>query len=55
MKIPSKRPKGNCWKKPGLIAKSWTKILTMHLSNSVTDELAVIYLARDLEQAESIS
>lgn len=34
----------------GLVAKSWTKILTMHLSNSVSDELSVIYLARDLEE-----
>jgi 8-oxo-dGTP pyrophosphatase MutT (NUDIX family) len=34
----------------GLVAKSWEKILTMHLSNSVTDEHAIIYLARDLEQ-----
>ncbi len=34
----------------GLIAKSWKKILTMHLSNSVSDELSVIYLARDLEE-----
>ena len=34
----------------GLVAKSWAKILTMHLSNSVTDEIAFIYLARELEQ-----
>ena len=34
----------------GLVAKSWTKILTIHLSNSVTDEIAFIYLARELEQ-----
>ncbi len=34
----------------GLVAKSWTKILTMHLSNSVSDELSVIYLARDLKE-----
>jgi 8-oxo-dGTP pyrophosphatase MutT (NUDIX family) len=34
----------------GLVAKSWTKILTMHLSNSVSDELSVIYMARDLEE-----
>jgi 8-oxo-dGTP pyrophosphatase MutT (NUDIX family) len=34
----------------GLVAKEWTKILTMHLSNSVSDELAYIYLARNLEQ-----
>ena len=32
----------------GLTAGSWMKILTMHLSNSVTDERAIIYLARDL-------
>ena len=37
----------------GLIANSWTKILTMHLSNSVTDEWAVLYLARELEQQEA--
>ncbi len=37
----------------GLIANSWTKILTMHLSNSVTDEWSVIYLARDLEEQEA--
>ncbi len=37
----------------GLIAKNWTKILTMHLSNSVTDEWAVIYLARGLEQKDA--
>jgi 8-oxo-dGTP pyrophosphatase MutT (NUDIX family) len=37
----------------GLIANDWTKILTMHLSNSVTDEWAVIYLARGLEQKEA--
>jgi 8-oxo-dGTP pyrophosphatase MutT (NUDIX family) len=34
----------------GLKADEWTPILTLHLSNSVTDELAVIYLARKLEQ-----
>ena len=34
----------------GLVAKEWTEILTLHLSNSVSDELAIIYLARNLEQ-----
>jgi len=34
----------------GLKAAEWTAILTLHLSNSVTDELAIIYLARKLEQ-----
>jgi 8-oxo-dGTP pyrophosphatase MutT (NUDIX family) len=37
----------------GLVAKEWTKILTMHLSNSVSDELSVIYLARDIEMQTS--
>ena len=36
----------------GLFAKQWKKILTMHLSNSISDELAVIYLARELEQRQ---
>ena len=34
----------------GLSAKSWTVIQRMHLSNSVSDELAIIYLARDLKE-----
>ena len=37
----------------GLVAGSWTTLMEMHLSNSITDERAVIYLARDLEQFES--
>lgn len=34
----------------GLIAEHWEKILEMHLSNSVSDELAIVYLARNLVQ-----
>jgi len=34
----------------GLLANQWDLLLKMHLSNSVTDELAIIYMARDLEQ-----
>lgn len=34
----------------GLLANNWEKILEMHLSNSVSDELGIIYLATDLEQ-----
>ncbi len=37
----------------GLVARSWTKILTMHLSNSVSDEFSIIYMARDLEEHKS--
>jgi 8-oxo-dGTP pyrophosphatase MutT (NUDIX family) len=34
----------------GLVATDWTQIVEMHLSNSVSDEYAVIYLARGLKQ-----
>lgn len=34
----------------GLVAHKWTEIQTMHLSNSVSDEYGIIYLAQDLEQ-----
>lgn len=34
----------------GLVARKWKEILRMHLSNSVTDELSIIYLATDLTQ-----
>jgi 8-oxo-dGTP pyrophosphatase MutT (NUDIX family) len=34
----------------GLVAHRWQPILRMHLSNSVSDELSIIYLARGLEQ-----
>jgi len=37
----------------GLIAEQWTPILTLHTSNSVTDEKAVIYLAQNLTQGPS--
>jgi len=36
----------------GLVAKEWTQLLEMHLSNSVTDEKAILFLARGLEQHE---
>ncbi len=34
----------------GLMAEEWTELFQMHLSNSVSDELAIIYLARQLTQ-----
>lgn len=37
----------------GLKASNWVEIQRMHLSNSVSDELAIIYLARDLKQFEA--
>ncbi len=32
----------------GLKAAQWTKLIEMHLSNSISDELSIIYLAREL-------
>lgn len=37
----------------GLYAGYWEKILECDVSNSVTDEMAVLYLARDLSQGPS--
>ncbi len=37
----------------GLTAKKWQKVLDMHISNSVTDEVAVVYIARDLTMGEA--
>lgn len=34
----------------GLIAQQWEEILRMHLSNSVSNELSIIYLATGLQQ-----
>jgi ADP-ribose pyrophosphatase len=37
----------------GLKAGEWTELLRMHLSNSVSDELGIIYLAQGLQQFEA--
>lgn len=37
----------------GLSAGRWDRILEMHMSNSVTDERAVAYLARDLSHGDA--
>ena len=36
----------------GLKAERWTELQRMHLSNSVSDELSIIYLAQGLQQFE---
>jgi 8-oxo-dGTP pyrophosphatase MutT (NUDIX family) len=36
----------------GLVANKWEKILEMHLSNSVSDEFCIVYLATDLISGE---
>jgi ADP-ribose pyrophosphatase len=37
----------------GLKADNWTEIQRLHLSNSVSDELSILYLARELTQFEA--
>ena len=37
----------------GLKADSWTELQRLHLSNSVSDELSILYLARGLKQFEA--
>ncbi len=37
----------------GLVAKKYMELCRIHTSNSATNELAIIYLARELEQTES--
>jgi 8-oxo-dGTP pyrophosphatase MutT (NUDIX family) len=36
----------------GLEANSWEKLMELHLSNSVSNEKAIVYLAKDLTQGE---
>lgn len=38
----------------GIAATDWKHLLTMHLSNSVSDELAIVYLATGLKEGEAI-
>jgi 8-oxo-dGTP pyrophosphatase MutT (NUDIX family) len=37
----------------GLVAKEWNQILTMHLSNSVSDEVSLVFIAKSLTQQEA--
>ncbi len=37
----------------GLTAGAWAEIMTLHTSNSITDELGFVFLARDLEQGDT--
>jgi len=38
----------------GLVASEWSVLQELHLSNSVSDELAILFLARGLEQQEAM-
>lgn len=37
----------------GLSADDWTEILNLHPSNSITDEFAIVYVARGLTEGET--
>jgi len=37
----------------GLLAKNWDLILKLHTSNSVTDEVGFVFLAKDLSEGEN--
>ena len=37
----------------GLSATTWTKIMRLHTSNSITDELGIVYLAQNLSEGET--
>ena len=50
---PLEAAKRELLEETGLKASRWTELQRMHLSNSVSDELSIIYLARGLEQHEA--
>ena len=37
----------------GILARRWTSLLTLHTSNSVTDEVARIFVAQDLSHGDN--
>ncbi|HEY4322358.1 MAG TPA: NUDIX hydrolase [Mucilaginibacter sp.] len=49
---PLESAKRELLEETGLKAQNWSELLRIHLSNSVSDELSIIYLARDFEQFE---
>lgn len=50
---PLESAKRELLEETGLKAIRWTEIQRMHLSNSVSDEWSIIYLAQDLRQFEA--
>jgi ADP-ribose pyrophosphatase len=51
---PLESAKRELLEETGLSATRWSHLLEMHLSNSVSDELAIIYLAEELIQGEAM-
>ncbi|HET6252449.1 MAG TPA: NUDIX hydrolase [Puia sp.] len=50
---PVESAKRELLEETGLVAAEWIPLMEMHLSNSVSDEKAYIFLARGLEQREA--
>ncbi|RIH88535.1 NUDIX domain-containing protein [Calidithermus roseus] len=50
---PLEAAKRELLEETGLRADHWELLLTLHLSNSVTDEVGMVYLARGLHQGEA--
>lgn len=50
---PLESAKRELLEETGLRAQSWTELQRIHLSNSVSDELGIIYLARDLSYGKA--
>lgn len=49
---PLEAAKRELLEETGLVAKEWQEVMRMHLSNSVSDELGILYLAKEFEQFE---
>jgi len=50
---PLESAKRELLEETGLKAREWSELQRIHLSNSVSDELGIVYLARGLEQFEA--
>jgi 8-oxo-dGTP pyrophosphatase MutT (NUDIX family) len=50
---PIESAKRELLEETGLLANDWSELMQMHLSNSVTDEFAHVFLARGLEQRQA--
>ena len=51
--MPLAAAKRELLEETGLVANHWEQILTMHLSNSVSDELSIVFIAKDLTQQQA--
>lgn len=51
---PLESAKRELMEETGLEAKKYEELLKMHTSNSVTNELAIVFLAQELEQKQSM-